>query len=353
MNTIGENIKISLFGESHGKGIGISIDGLPAGMEIPHEKIKEGLKRRNPRNIPYSTKRWEEDEYEILAGEYNGKTNGYPLVFYIYNKEVNSKDAEIYKLVPRPGHADYPAYVKYQGMADLRGGGEFSGRMTVAMVIAGELAKHLLISKGIEVHAYTKQIGNISTTSIEGYEQAWKKNPFSVPDEESYKKMLELVKEVYEEGDSIGGMIECITSPLPIGLGNPFFGSMESTLSSLLFSIPGIKGIFFGDALEIYKGSQFNDYIEINNNQISLNSNHSGGINGGLTNGNPIKLSVIVRPPASIYKPMKSVNIEKKENVMLELKGRYDPCIVPRAVVVVEDMVAIAILDKLMEVKKI
>ncbi len=350
MNTIGKNLKITIFGESHGNGVGAVVDGLPAGIELPHDLIRNDLDRRRPGSKPFVTTRKEPDHYEILSGVRNDITNGYPLTVFVKNSDVDDRDANVYADAPRPGHADYPAIIKHHGMADIRGGGESSGRMTVPIVIAGAIAKHLLMKKEIFIYGYTAQIGRVKipeTIPEDLLKKAWSMNPYSVPDAALYEKMVEEVGQFYAQGDSVGGVIECISSRMPVGMGDPFFNSMESVISSYLFSIPGIKGVYFGDGLNTpyIPGSKFNDELYVENDAIRLKTNHNGGINGGLTNGNPLKIGAMVRPPSSIKKNQKTVRLSTKEEVELTLKGRYDPCIVPRMVVVMESMIALSIAD--------
>ena len=350
----GNNIKLSIFGESHGVAIGITIDGLPSGLELDLDSINIEMARRRPGKSELSTPRNEKDVFEILSGYFNGKTTGTPLCAIIRNSDTRSKDYTEIKDKIRPGHADFTANIKYQGHEDYRGGGHFSGRITAPLVFAGAIAKQILEDKGIFIGSHIKSIGNIEDDSFNPLDikvddlKSLKEKSFPVLDEEKGKLMKEKILVAKEDEDSVGGVVECSIINMPSGIGSPFFNSIESVLSGLLFSVPAVKGVEFGSGFEIskMKGSEANDeyYIDEDNN-IKTYSNNNGGILGGISNSMPIIFRTAFKPTASIGKTQRSVNIEKNENIELEIKGRHDPCIVPRAFVVVEAVAAIAVLD--------
>lgn len=350
----GNNIKLSIFGESHGVAIGITIDGLPSGLELDLDSINREMARRRPGKSELSTPRNEKDIFEILSGYFNGKTTGTPLCAIIRNSDTRSKDYTEIKDKIRPGHADFTANVKYGGHEDYRGGGHFSGRITAPLVFAGAIAKQILEDKGIFIGSHIKSIGNIEDDYFNPVDikvkdlKSLKEKFFPVLDEEKGKLMKERILLAKEDEDSVGGVVECSILNIPTGVGSPFFNSIESVLSGLLFSVPAVKGVEFGSGFEIAKmnGSEANDeyYIDENKN-IKTYSNNNGGILGGLSNGMPIIFRTAFKPTASIGKAQRTVDIEKNKNIELEIKGRHDPCIVPRAFVVVEAVAAIAVLD--------
>jgi chorismate synthase len=355
--TWGRNIKYSIFGESHGRGIGIVIDGLPTGIELDLKAIKKEMSRRRPGQNPFSTPRQEKDQFEILSGYFQDRTTGTPLCAVIYNTNQQSKDYTVLKTVMRPGHADYTGYVKYKGFQDYRGGGHFSGRLTAPIVFAGAVAKQILTAKGITIGSHIAQIGNVYDSYFHDVEvcsesiEKLQHKDFPVINEAKGEAMKTLILQAKTEEDSIGGMIEAVILDLPIGLGEPFFDSVESTLSHLLFSIPAVKGVEFGAGFHIsqMKGSQANDEFYVTDGKIKTSTNHNGGILGGITNGMPLIFRVALKPTPSIGKYQKTIDILKKENQEIQVKGRHDPCIVPRAVPVVEAMAAIGILDLLFD----
>lgn len=350
----GNNIKLSIFGESHGVAIGITIDGLPSGLELDLDSINIEMARRRPGKSELSTPRNEKDVFEILSGYFNGKTTGTPLCAIIRNSDTRSKDYTEIKDKIRPGHADFTANIKYEGHEDYRGGGHFSGRITAPLVFAGAIAKQILEDKGIFIGSHIKSIGNIEDDFFNPLDikvedlKSLKEKSFPVLDEEKGKLMKEKILVAKEDEDSVGGVVECSIINMPSGIGSPFFNSIESVLSGLLFSVPAVKGVEFGSGFEIskMKGSEANDeyYIDEDNN-IKTYSNNNGGILGGISNSMPIIFRTAFKPTASIGKTQRSVDIEKNKNIELEIKGRHDPCIVPRAFVVVEAVAAIAVLD--------
>ncbi|QCX34708.1 chorismate synthase [Caloramator sp. E03] len=351
----GENIKFSIFGESHGKAIGITIDGLPPGINLNIEEIEYEMRRRAPGQNEFSTPRKETDSFEILSGYFNNYTTGTPLCAIIWNKNQESKDYNELRNILRPGHADYTGYVKYEGFNDYRGGGHFSGRLTAPLVFAGAVAKQILALKRILIGSHIYQIGNIKDVPFDKVKinedciKNLNKSTFPVLDEEKGEEMKRLILEAKNDLDSVGGVIEAAAINLPKGLGSPFFDSVESKISHLLFSIPAVKGVEFGMGFEIskLKGSEANDEFYIENEEIKTRTNNNGGILGGITNGMPLIFRAAFKPTPSIAKTQKTVDVLKKENVELKIKGRHDPCIVQRAVPVVEAVTAMAILDLL------
>ncbi len=351
--TWGNKIKLSIFGESHGEGIGITIDGLEPGIELDLEYIKQEMSRRAPGNSSLSTPRKEGDEFKILSGYFNGKTTGTPLAMVIYNSNQHSKDYEKTKDLMRPSHGDFTGYIKYGGFNDYRGGGHFSGRITAPLVFAGAICKQILRKKGIIIGGHIKSIGDIEDKSFELShisEESLKelvKDRFPLLNSQLRDNMKNEILKAREDKDSIGGVIEVAAINLPIGLGEPFFNSIESNLAQLLFSIPGIKGVEFGLGFDITKmrGSQANDEYYIAEDGIETYSNNNGGVLGGITNGMPFVFRTAIKPTPSIGKTQRTIDIKKGENSEIEIVGRHDPCIVLRAIPVVEAVAAIAILD--------
>lgn len=351
-STWGTNIELTIFGESHGTGIGIVIGNLPAGITLDMEEIKKNMKRRAPGQNKMSTARQEKDEVQIISGVLDHTTTGAPLCAMIYNSDQHSKDYSLLKECMRPGHSDYPAYVKYKGFNDVRGGGHFSGRLTAPIVFAGSVAKQILRQKGIVVGAHIQSIKDIrddrfdvhiTNEDIENMLQ----QQYPTLNKDVFVKMQNVIEEARMNQDSVGGMIECAILNVPAGLGNPFFDSIESHLSSLLFSIPAVKSVSFGlgeDITRLY-GHEANDVYYYEGEEIKTKTNHNGGILGGISNGMPIIFTVGIKPTPSISRLQETVNVKSEEDTQLEIKGRHDPCIVPRAVVVVESMAALGILD--------
>ena len=349
----GNNIKLSIFGESHGKGIGINIDGIEPGFKIDFEEIKYYMNKRRPGTSNITTARKEKDEAQILSGIFEGVTTGSPICIFIPNEDKKSKDYSILKEVMRPGHSDYPAYVKYHGYNDVRGGGHFSGRLTAPLVYAGSIAREILKEKGINIYSHIKSIKNIDDIRFEKADidliRETQKKEFQVLDDSVEKDMREEILKAKKMGNSVGGTIECMATGVPAGIGNPFFDSLESTISHLMFSIPAVKGIEFGKGFDITRmyGSEANDEYFYCNDKVEAKSNNNGGILGGISNGMPLNITVGIKPTPSIGIKQHSINVSKKENCELQIEGRHDPCIVPRAVVVVESVMALAILDQL------
>ncbi len=353
----GKHISISIFGESHGTGIGIVLSGLPGGIKIDLEYIKREMKRRAPGQNKISTPRKEGDEFEILSGYFNERTTGSPLCAVIYNTNKISKDYDALKYLMRPGHGDYTGYIKYSGFNDHRGGGHFSGRITAPLVFAGALCKQILEKKEIFIGSHVLSIGHIKENhfdeiKIQGKDlQNLSSKEFPVIEDKVGEEMKKEILKVKEEFDSIGGIIETAIINMDVGIGDPFFDSIESKLSHIVFSIPGVKGIEFGAGFEIskMKGSKANDEFYIENEKIKTYSNNHGGILGGISSGMPIIFRTAFKPTSSIGKGQKTIDINNNENTTLNIQGRHDPCIVPRALPVVDAVAAIAILDMIIE----
>lgn len=348
-NVWGSRIKLSIFGESHGEAIGIVIDGLPPGLLINWEQVEEEMARRAPGQNALSTPRKESDKIEILSGLFEEKTTGAPLCGIIKNSNTVSKDYARYIL--RPGHADLTALYKYRGFADYRGGGHFSGRLTAPLVFGGAIAKQILQVKGIAIGARITRIHDICDNSdiqdiVNDIVNISKKS-FPVFDDDAAQKMQKAVLDAKAEGDSLGGIIECAAIGLAGGLGDPFFNSLESAISSMMFSIPAVKGIEFGGGFQLaaMKGSEANDPIYVESSRIRLKTNHNGGINGGITNGQPLVFRVALKPTPTIQKEQTTVDVESMQTISFTNGGRHDPCIVPRAVPVVEAGLALCLLD--------
>ena len=349
----GNKLKVSIFGESHGVGIGITIDGLPSGFEIDTNKILNEMGRRAPGKSKISTARKEEDLPEILSGYFQGKTTGTPLCAIIRNGDQHSKDYGKLKDLMRPGHSDYPGNIRYNGFNDYRGGGHFSGRITAPLVFAGAICKQILESRGIFIGSHIKSIGEVEDKSFDEVEITTellnnlktKELPLLISDKEEL--MRETILKAKSDLDSVGGTIECTVIGINPGIGNPFFDSVESTLAHLMFSVPAVKGIEFGKGFEMTKlrGSECNDEYYYDGDKVKTYTNNNGGITGGITNGMPILFKVAVKPTASIAKKQRTINIAEKKNAELEIHGRHDPCIVQRAIPVIEAATAIGILD--------
>lgn len=349
----GNNIKISIFGESHGNAIGINIDGLPSGFDIDMDKVMIEMSRRAPGKSPLSTPRKEGDIPEILSGYFNGKTTGTPLCAIIRNSNTKSKDYSKLKDVMRPGHADYTGAIRYEGFNDYRGGGHFSGRITAPLVFAGAICKQILERKGISIVAHVNSIGNIKDKSFldvdinEELISSLNGKELPLVNSELEEAMRQEVMNARKDMDSVGGTIECAVLGIKPGIGNPFFDSVESTLAHLMFSVPAVKGIEFGKGFDISKmrGSEANDEYYLDDKAVKTRTNNNGGILGGITNGMPIVFKVAIKPTASIFKEQSTVNIATMEETKLSIEGRHDPCIVQRALPVIEAVTAIGILE--------
>ena len=351
-STYGENLKLSIFGQSHGPAIGMTLDGIPAGLPVDVEKLQQFLNRRAPGQNDWSTPRKEEDRPEFLAGLLDGYTCGAPIAAVIHNKNTRSGDYANLKDCPRPGHADYTAQVKYGGFQDAAGGGHFSGRLTAPLCIAGGLCKQWLEEMGIRIGAHILAIGECGDRYFEPTDPEIESVPadFPVLDSDSGKAMQELIAQARAAGDSVGGIIECAVTGLPAGIGEPMFGGVESRIAQIVYGIPAVKGVEFGVGFECacLPGSQSNDNFEIIDGKIVTQTNHAGGILGSITNGMPLIFSVAMKATPSIAAPQQSISLSRMETATLEIKGRHDPCIVPRAVPVIEAATAIAIYDMIL-----
>lgn len=346
MNTFGNIYKLTSFGESHGAGIGGVIDGCPSGIEVDMEFIQQELNRRRPGQSNITTARKEEDKVEFLSGIFEGKTTGTPIGFVVWNGNQHSSDYDNMKDVYRPSHADYTYTEKY-GVRDHRGGGRSSARETIARCVAGALAKLVLSQLNINITAYTSQVGGIALDkSYTEYNLSLiESTPVRCPDLDKAEQMIELIKEVKSEGDTIGGVITCIIKGAPVGLGEPVFGKLHAALGNAMLSINAVKGFQYGDGFDVnHRGSEVNDVFQGKNGHIYTNTNHSGGIQGGISNGKDIYFEVAFKPVATILMNQDTVNKEG-ENVQLTARGRHDPCVLPRAVPIVEAMAAMTILD--------
>jgi len=348
-NSLGNQFIITSFGESHGRCVGIIIDGCPAGLPITEEDIQREVDKRKPGIGMIATARVEEDKVEILSGIFNEHTTGAPVCLLIWNKDIDSSEYEKIRFLPRPGHADYTAFMKYGGFNDFRGGGIFSGRITAAFVMAGAIAKKLLNLIGIEVLAYTIEIGGIKAEprGIDEIKENVDQNPLRCADLKAAEEMSRAIEKVKEEGDSLGGIIEGIALNVPVGLGEPVFDTLEGDLAKALFAIPAVKGVEFGSGFSAAgkRGSENNDPFTIRNGKIETMTNNAGGILGGISNGMPIVVRVAVKPTSSIAKSQETVNLKNMKSASLQVKGRHDVCIVPRAVTVVESMMAVSLCD--------
>ena len=351
-STYGENLKLSIFGQSHGPAIGMTLDGIPAGLPVDIEKLQEFLNRRAPGQNGWSTPRKEEDKPEFLGGILDGYTCGAPIAAVIYNKNTRSGDYENLKNCPRPGHADYTAQVKYGGFQDAAGGGHFSGRLTAPLCIAGGLCKQWLEEMGIQVGAHILAIGECGDYYFDPMDPEIESigEDFPVLNPEAGIAMREYIAQAKAAADSVGGIIECAVTGLPAGIGEPMFGGVESRIAQILYGIPAVKGVEFGIGFDsaCVPGSQSNDDFAILDGKIVTATNNAGGILGGITNGMPVLFSVAIKATPSIGCRQNSVWMNALEETPLEITGRHDPCIVPRAVPVVEAAAAIAIYDMIL-----
>lgn len=345
------NIEITIFGESHGKAIGVVLGNLPSGIKIDLEQVALEMKRRAPGQDKMSTARKEADQVEIMSGLQDNVTTGAPLCGMIYNSDQHSKDYSLLKEKMRPGHSDYPAFIKYKGFNDVRGGGHFSGRITAPIVFAGAIAKQILAQEGILIGGH---ILSIKDQYDENFDMRLSKETlnylgqqhYPVLNLDMYDQFVNIVDQARVNQDSVGGKIECAVVGLKPGLGEPFFDSIESHLSSLLFSIPAVKSVAFGnDKISELYGSEANDCYYYQGDDVKTTSNNNGGITGGISNGMPIVFTVGIKPTPSISKQQETIDVKHHKNTTLEVHGRHDPCIVFRATVVVEAMAALAVLD--------
>ncbi len=347
----GKNFTISTWGESHGKALGVVVDGCPAGIYLKEEDIQRDLDRRKPGRSPYATPRSEDDRIEILSGVFEGRTTGTPISMIIYNKDQRSRDYSNIKNTYRPGHGDY-AYDQKYGFRDYRGGGRSSGRETAARVAAGAIAKKILSMLGVEVIAYTLSIGNIAADTSRFDANEILQNPLAMPDKEAALMAGKLLDELKEKGDSAGGIIQCEVNGLPPGVGEPVFEKLDAALAKAIFSIGAVKGLEFGSGFRAatLTGSENNDPLEIDDQgRVTKLTNNAGGITGGISDGSPIVFRAAIKPTSSISIPQKSIDKSEDKNVEITIQGRHDPIIVPRAVIVVEAMTAITLVDYLLQ----
>ncbi|MCR4911043.1 MAG: chorismate synthase [Bacilli bacterium] len=347
-NSIGETVIFTLFGESHQEYIGGVLDGLTPGIKVDEEFIKTQLAKRRPSSA-MDTARVEEDDFQIISGVFNGYTTGSPIAVIIRNNNTHSGDYN--KDLVRPSHADYVANVRYNGYQDYRGGGHFSGRITAPIVALGAIAIKALEDKGIKIGTHIYKCGKVIDDEFSNFEKDidslnQKKAPLLSNKEAELEQEILAAK---EDKDSIGGVIQTAIIGLPVGLGEPWFSSLEGVIANAMFSIGGVKGIEFGEGFNFAngRGSDFNDGFRYENGEVKITSNHNGGINGGLSNGNPVVFNLAVKPTPSIAKKQESIDMSKKENVDLEIKGRHDPAIIRRICVVVNSLLAIVLADEL------
>ena len=330
MNTYGEYLKVTIFGESHGAGIGVVIDGLPAGEAIDLEAVRVQMARRAPGGSELATQRRETDEPEILSGLYNGVTTGSPLAAVVRNRDARSKD--YHPEIARPSHADYTAAVRFGGHMDLRGSGPFSGRLTACMVFAGAICRQVLKRRGVTLAANAVRVGGATGTELND-------------------AMKQEILAARAEGDSVGSVLECVAEGIPAGVGGLMFGGMESRIAQILYAIPGVKGVEFGlgFGLAELRGSAANDPFRLADGSVVCETNHAGGVNGGITNGMPLVVRMALRPTPSIAREQRTVDLSRMEETTLRVSGRHDPCLAVRAIPVMEAAVAVAVLDAMLE----
>ena len=356
-NIYGKNLKVSIFGQSHSTAIGVTIDGLPAGFPISFDELKTFMQRRMPGQGTHTTKRREADEPEFISGIVNGITCGAPITAIIHNTDVRSSDYDQLRDVPRPSHADYTAYIKYSDARDYRGGGAFSGRLTAPLCVAGGICLQFLKREGVRIDAHISQIGTVSDRAFDPVHvgdddiHALKQNGFPVMDAEAGQLMLSAIEDARNDGDSLGGIVECAATGVPAGIGSPIFDGMENRLAAILFGIPAVKGVEFGNGFAAagLRGSENNDAFIMRDGSVLTGTNNHGGILGGITSGMPLIFRAAFKPTPSISIEQDSVSLSRREKTKLTVTGRHDPCIVPRAVPCVEAAAAIAIYDALLE----
>jgi chorismate synthase len=348
-NSLGRLFTITSFGESHGRCVGVIVDGCPAGLAIVEADIQVEVDKRRAGDSMAATTRLEKDRVEILSGVSDGFTTGAPICMLIWNKDIDDSDYERIRFRPRPGHADYTAYMKYGGFNDWRGGGRFSGRVTATFVMAGAIAKKILNLLGVEIVAHTVAIGGITAKPVEFDEikKRVEQDSLRCADTEASKEMVKIIAQAKEEGDSLGGVVEGIARNVPVGLGEPVFDNLDGDLAKALLAIPAVKGVEFGAGFSAAtkKGSENNDPFNIKDGKIITLTNNAGGILGGISSGMPVVVRVAVKPTSSIAKEQRTIDMRKMESASISVGGRHDVCIVPRAVIVVEAMMAITLAD--------
>jgi chorismate synthase len=349
-NSIGRVFRMTSFGESHGRCVGVVVDGCPAGLPLAPGDIQLELDRRRPGQSLVTTSRAEPDEVELLSGVFEGHTTGSPVCMLVWNRDRDPSEYERRRWTPRPGHADWTAHVRYGGFNDYLGGGRFSGRMTAGFVMAGALAKKLLKEVlDVEVLAHTKEIGGVKAPekTPDEIRDNTEGNPVRCADPEAAERMTSAIRAAAADGDSLGGVVECVTLNMPPGVGGPVFDTLEGDLAKALFAIPAVKAVEFGlgRGFSSLRGSESNDAYVVRDGGLTLETNRAGGIQGGLSNGMPITCTVTFKPTPSISRRQRTVNLKAMEEATIEIKGRHDPCIVPRAVPVVEAMVSAVLAD--------
>ena len=351
-SSYGENIRLTIFGQSHSPAVGVTIEGIPAGERIDREELQRFLNRRAPGQNAWSTARKEEDRPLFVSGLKEDVTCGTPLTALIENRDTRSKDYENLRHLPRPGHADYTAAVKYGGFQDYAGGGHFSGRLTAPLCIAGGICRQLLEREGITLISRIAQIGPVCDEGALLASTAEK--DFPVVDDAKGAQMRESIAAARAEGDSLGGVVECAVLGLPAGLGDPMFDGMENRIARIVFGIPAVKGLEFGDGFRLaaLRGSEANDSYAVENGRLVTVTNHCGGILGGITDGMPLRFRAAIKPTPSIAREQRSVDLDSMEETILKIEGRHDPCIVPRAVPVLEAAAAVAVYDALLQRRK-
>ncbi len=342
---IGQRLRLSIFGQSHSEAIGMTLDGLPAGLKIDTDRLQTFLNRRAPGQNDWSTPRKEEDRPEFLCGLRDGYTCGAPLTAIIHNTNTRPKDYSRLKITPRPGHADYTGQIKYRGFQDYSGGGHFSGRLTAPLCVAGGILKQMLEANGVSVDARIAAIAGICDNSP--FTSSVARKTFPVVDDEIGEEMRQAIQTARAEGDSVGGVIECVVRGLPAGIGEPMFDGIENQIARVIFAVPAVKGIEFGAGFAAAKlrGCENNDPFCVRDGKIQTVTNNAGGILGGISNGMPVVFRVAVKPTPSIAKTQQSANLNTMQEEELSITGRHDPCIVPRAVPVIEAVAALAISD--------
>ncbi len=344
----GKTLRVSVFGQSHSEAIGVTVDGLPAGTAVDTDRLQKFLDRRAPGRSDWSTPRKEGDVPEFLCGIKDGVTCGTPLTAIIRNTNTRSKDYSQLKILPRPGHADLPAEIKYNGFQDYAGGGHFSGRLTAPLCIAGGIVLQELARRGITVNARIQAVAGIEDDAP--FDSAVDEKEFPVVSDEIGEQMRQEIASARAEGDSVGGIVECVIRGLPAGIGDPMFDGLENQIARIIFAVPAVKGVEFGAGFSAasLRGSSNNDAYRVKDGKIETVTNHSGGILGGISNGMPVVFRAAFKPTPSIAKPQQTVNLSTMQPETLCITGRHDPCIVPRAVPVVEAAAALAILDLLL-----
>jgi len=352
-NSIGKEFVVTCFGESHGRCVGVVVDGCPAGLPLSKKDIQREIDKRIPPKSAIVSARREKDVVEILSGIFNGFTTGAPICTLVWNQEAVPSEYNKIRQIPRPGHADYPARIKYGGFSDYRGGGRFSGRLTVAFVMAGAIAKKLLGLVGVEILAYAAGIGKIKVEkklTIEEIRRSTYKSAVRCPDLKCAKAMEEEILKAKSEGDSVGGVVECVALKVSVGVGEPIFDSLDADIAKMLFAVPAVKAVEFGAGFEAarMKGSENNDTYAISSGKVVTSTNNSGGVLGGMSSGMPIVVKVAIKPTPSISKEQRSVNLPKMKETLIQVGGRHDPCIVPKAVPVVESAVATVLADHML-----